>query len=218
MEASERVDTALGFVENQGKRQLFGVQAVTRRGLRAITDDPKQIVTRFVLLGVIYSTTRALARRTDPKKFQKAKRRLKRIRAAGQTKDERASLVRQVAMPIVAWSGAWCRPRKEALTRFTSAIEYTVCFSTIGGRSRYLLWSVSLDPTLNPEYMLSLKALEVCKWRANTSPEVLSGKTVHKLRANDAHDNDPSRALHIFHGGALLIRTRLHLREPIGSQ
>lgn len=91
--------------------------------------------------------------------------RLRRIRLAARTWKARRPLVKKCVLPCITWVGAWCGNGKDDLFKLRMAIEKCVegrpGTGYIIGRSRCLMWVASLGTSLDPGFLMDLRAIGI---------------------------------------------------------
>ena len=165
--AGDEIDKAMGWQKHPEKLACFANKPAAKQALRKHAELLGTETNRFKLVGVWYQMKRADGSvYLDSSKLQaKVDTRLKRISMAGKDIHQRARLVKKLILPMIRYTGAWNRPTKEALNKWTSSIERTVVGTLIRGRSPFLIWTTLLGPELHPRFALNCEALRHEQWR-----------------------------------------------------
>ena len=74
--------------------------------------------------------------------------------------------LRQLALPIVTWQGAWVKPAEKQLARLRTAVERAILGTVTEERSRFLVWAAEplLGPEVDPVFLYDLAALRHEIW------------------------------------------------------
>lgn len=161
---AKAVDSALGLIRHPDKNECASNDPDrARTAIRGMEDTAGQPREDIMLLGVRHNLVDH-GNSVEVEKGDKITKRLNRIKYVGNSKAERAGLVRSLALPMMTWRGAWNSIPGRQLTRIRGQIEMTVRRRDYTGRRRFLVWTAPLGCDLDPEYVMDMRAINTVRW------------------------------------------------------
>ncbi len=157
-------DNAVGLVQNIGKGCCFSTAEEDEARLRVQLPHVGNVVREFEYVGIEYCTdpeSHHCAVPFKPARMAKVIKRFKKIKRVGQTRKDRILLSKSAVTPVIRWGGAWRTYRDEDIKKLEVQMELCVLNSsnTWSGRSPWLIWQTTLDPTLHPQFLVDFEAL-----------------------------------------------------------
>ena len=171
--AGEPVDRFFGLRLHPEKLSCFAVGARTKDALEANAQLVGPLKQRFVLLGVHYTFGTVCLPDTAGLTATVATR-CQRIAFAARSLDLRRALVRELVIPLFAWSAPWSKFKVGTVKSWASSIAFALWGrQPAAGRSRLLLWHVVGQPCLHPEHALDFAVARQEWYRCSRRPTVL---------------------------------------------
>ena len=168
LEASSRIEEALGLSLNHSKCELFckcsSFQLVSVKRWNHESHRNWKVCRQFKLLGVHYSLSKRRRTPVEDTVTRKVSARLRRLRTATSNQRNKRKLTRSLVLSLFAHSGPWTTVSKKLLNQWRNTIEQTIIGRAVPGRSRFLLWQY-LGPDLCPEFALDRRVVFHELWK-----------------------------------------------------
>ena len=155
MRVGAEVDAVLGFELHPDKLASFTTRSNLLPQLVLHQSTVGEPSNKFSLLGIQYNLERAGVCVDGEPISRIISQRCRRIRVAARHLGTRKALLRQLVIPLFAWTGAFHHYHGDVLWQWTMLIENAIWGRKAPpGRSRFLFWNSLGEPHLHPCFVL----------------------------------------------------------------